>query len=291
MIAKNTLMLYIRTFVILALALYTSRLLLETLGVEDFGIYYLVGGVIGLFASLKGVFASSVQRFLNYEKGIGDKIKVHKIFCVSVIVHILIALCFALIVEVFGIWFITYKLNIPNGSIDSALFVFHCSVLTACIMILSVPYDAVIIANERMNAFAWIAILDAFLKVLIVFFVKYVSVQKLECYAILLVVIAFFIRLVNVLYCRRFPECQFRFCWDYSIFKQLTSFAGWNFFGNTMFSMVNEGINMMLNIYGGVIANAARGIAYQIKTAVGQLSGNVLIASQPSIIQQSASKE
>ena len=188
-------------------------------------------------------------------------------------------------------WFITHKLNIPYGSIDSALRVFHCSVLSACIMIISVPYDAAIIANEKMNAFAWIAILDAILKLSVIFIIKYIPIYKVEYYAFFLVLIALFIRLINIVYCRNFPECKFRFYWNYSVFKQLTSFAGWNFFGNTMFSLVNEGINMMLNIYGGVVANAARGIAYQIKNAVGQLSGNILIASQPAIIQQSASKD
>lgn len=291
LIAKNTLMLYFRTIIILVLALYTSRLLLATLGVKDFGIYYLVSGVLGLFSSLKGVFASSVQRFINYEKGVGSRNKVHEIFCVSVVVHIVIALFFAVIVELFGVWFITYKLNIPNASIDSALRVFHCSVLAACIMIISVPYDAVIIANEKMNAFALIAILDAILKFFAIFVIKYIHFYKVEYYALLLVLIALFVRMINILYCRHFPECKFKFYWNYSIFKQLASFAGWNFFGNTMFSLVNEGINMMLNIYGGVVANAARGIAYQVKNAVGQLTGNILIASQPSIIQQSALKD
>ena len=288
-IAKNTAMLYIRTFVILAIALYTSRLLLANLGVTDFGLYNLVAGVVGLFSSLKGVFASSVQRFLNYEKGLGNADGVHRVFCISVIVHILIAIVFTLIVEAFGIWFINHKLNIPDGSIDTALFVFHCSIATACITILSTPYDAAIIANEKMNAFAWISILDAVLKLIVIFLITILPFENIRSYAVLLVCIALLIRGINVLYCRRFPECRFVILWDKSLFKNLTSFAGWNFFGNTAYALVNEGLNMMLNIYGGVVANAARGIAYQVRGAVGQLSGNLLVASQPYIIQQAAS--
>lgn len=281
-------MLYIRTFVILAIALYTSRLLLANLGVTDFGLYNLVAGVVGLFSSLKGVFASSVQRFLNYEKGLGNADGEHRVFCISVIVHILIAIVFALIVEAFGIWFINHKLNIPEGSINTTLFVFHCSIATACITILSTPYDAAIIANEKMNAFAWISILDAVLKLIVIFLIAILPFENIRSYAILLVCIALFIRGINVLYCRRFPECRFVFLWDKSLFKNLTSFASWNFFGNTAYALVNEGLNMMLNIYGGVVANAARGIAYQVRVAVGQLSGNLLVASQPYIIQQAA---
>ena len=281
-------MLYIRTFVILAIALYTSRLLLANLGVTDFGLYNLVAGVIGLFSSLKGVFASSVQRFLNYEKGLGNADGVHRVFCLSVIVHILIAIVFALIVEAFGIWFINHKLNIPEGSVDTALFVFHCSITTACITILSTPYDAAIIANEKMNAFAWISILDAVLKLIVIFLITLLPFENIRSYALLLVCIALLIRGINVIYCRRFPECHFVLLWDKSLFKNLTSFAGWNFFGNTAYALVNEGLNMMLNIYGGVVANAARGIAYQVRAAVEQLSGNMLVASQPYIIQQAA---
>ena len=284
-------MLYIRTFVILAIALYTSRLLLANLGVTDFGLYNLVAGVVGLFSSLKGVFASSVQRFLNYEKGLGNADGVHRVFCISVIVHILIAIVFALIVESFGIWFINHKLNIPDGSIDTALFVFHCSIATACITILSTPYDAAIIANEKMNAFAWISILDAVLKLIVIFLITILPFENIRSYAVLLVCIALLIRGINVLYCRRFPECHFVFLWDKSLFKNLTSFAGWNFFGNTAYALVNEGLNMMLNIYGGVVANAARGIAYQVRGAVGQLSVNLLVASQPSIVQYVARKD
>ena len=225
---------------------------------------------------------------MNYEKGLGNADGVHRVFCISVIVHILIAIVFALIVETFGIWFINHKLNIPDGSIDTALFVFHCSIATACITILSTPYDAAIIANEKMNAFAWISILDAVLKLIVIFLITILPFENIRSYAVLLVCIALLIRGINVLYCRRFPECRFVILWDKSLFKHLTSFAGWNFFGNTAYALVNEGLNMMLNIYGGVVANAARGIAYQVRAAVGQLSGNLLVASQPYIIQQAA---
>lgn len=290
-IVKNTVFLYIRTFILLILSVYTSRVLLAILGIEDYGLYNLLGGVVGLFASLKGLFASAVQRFLNYGKGLGDSRKVREIFNLSLLVHLLIAILFIALVEVFGLWFITNKLVIPEGSYDTALFVFHCSIITAAITILSTPYDAAIIANEKINVFAWVAVFDGVLKLLIIFLLPVIPFEKLRVYAVFIVLISLLIRMISVRYCRRFDECRMSFYWNRKTFLELASFAGWNFFGNTAFTLVNEGLNMLLNMFGGVVANAARGIAYQVKAAVTQLSVNLMLASQPYIVQQSVKSE
>ncbi|MCH5332139.1 MAG: hypothetical protein J1E33_07045 [Alistipes sp.] len=287
-IAKNTVFLYLRTFLILIVSIYTSRVLLATLGVVDYGIYNLVAGVVGLFASLKVVFASAVQRFLNYEKGKGNHLRQQHIFSLSLIIHIAIALFFACVVTAAGVWFIANRLNVPDGSIDTALFVFHCAVITAMFNILAIPFDAAIIANERLNFYAGLGIADALLKLLIIYILPLATYNYLKFYAFMIAGIGFLNLLTEIIYCHRFAECRLRFFWDKRLFSNLASFAGWNFLGNTAFALVNEGINMVLNIFGGVVANAARGIAYQVKSAVSQLSSNILIASQPHIIQQAA---
>lgn len=288
-IVKNTWVLYVRSFVTLALSIYTSRVLLSVLGIEDYGIYNLIGGTVGIFASLKVIFASAVQRFLNYEKGKGNKQNVRKVFSMSIMIHWLIAIAFAVIVEIVGIWLITHKLVIPTDSMHNAIFVFHCSVLTTIITILSIPYDAVIIANEKINVFAWITILEVVLKLVIVFLIPIFQIAHLKSYALLVIIVALVIRLIEINYSRRFAECRFMFFWEKGMFKDLMTFAGWNFFGNTAFTLVNEGLNLIFNIFGGVTANAARGVAYQIRNAYSQLSSNLLVASQPYIVQQSAS--
>lgn len=169
-VINNTLFLYIRSFLTMLIGIYTSRVLLVTLGIDDYGIYNLVAGIVAMFASLKGVFASSVQRFLNYAKGKKDEEQVSMIFNLSMLIHLGLAALFGIVVEIIGVWFVLEKLNIPSESIDVALFVFHCAVLTTVITIASIPFDAVVIANERFKYYAWITLIDSVLKLVIVYF-------------------------------------------------------------------------------------------------------------------------
>lgn len=289
-IAKNTLFLYVRTFITMSVAIYTSRVLLQILGVENFGIYNLVGGVVGLFASLRNVFSSSVQRFLNFEKGKGADERVRQIFCISMEIHIILAVLFTLVVEYTGVWFITHQLVLPEGRMGDALFVFHCSILTTAISICTIPYDSAIIANERFGFFAWTSIIEYLLKLVIIYLLFVLPNERLINYALLLAIVTLCVRMAYIIYCKRFNECKLKWDWNKNIAKELTFFAGWNFFGNTVFAFVNEGTNMMLNVFGGVTANAARGLAYQVRSAVGQLSGNLIIASGPFIVREAASQ-
>ena len=287
-IAKNTVLLYIRSIVTILLSIYTSRVLLDTLGVENYGTYNLVGGVVAMFLSMKSVFAASVQRFLNYEKGQGNIQRVQEIFSTSVIIHLGISALFVILVECIGMYYIKNVMVIPEGMQSTTEFVFHCSVAATAIAIMTIPYDAVIIANEKMNFYAYLSIGDAILKLLIVFVLPILPFEYLCSYAFLILCISLCMRAISMRYSKRFPECEFKRIWRKKTVMQLTTFAGWNFFGCMAYSLIEEGTNMILNFFGGVTANAARGIAYQIRNAVQSLSGNVVVASQPLIMQKAA---
>ena len=179
-IAKNTVLLYFRSIVVMIIAIYTSRVLLSTLGVEDYGLYNIVGGVVAMFLSIKSIFAASVQRFINYEKGKGNEDKVNEIFNMSLLIHLGIAVIFIVIVEICGLLYIPSKMVMPDGMLNTALFVFHCSVLATSISIITIPYDAVIIANERMDFYAWQAIVESALKLIIVFCIPIFHLKNLE---------------------------------------------------------------------------------------------------------------
>lgn len=273
------------------IAIYSSRVLLSALGVEDYGLYNLVGGVVSIFSSLKGIFAASVQRFINYEKGNGNEERVNEIFNTSVLIHIGIALFFIVVVEIFGLWYINNKMVLPDGALNDALFVFQCSIIAFGVSIITVPYDAVIIANERMNFYAWMSICEAVSKLGAIFLLLVLPFNRIRTYALLIVIIAILIRYASIVYTRRFPECKKRRVWEKNTVKELTTFAGWNFFGCMAFSLIEEGSNLIINLFGGVAANAARAIAYQVKSAISQLSTNVVVASQPLLFQEAASAD
>lgn len=289
-VVKNTALLYVRSIVVLIITLYTSRVLLSALGVEDYGLYSIVGGVVGLFGSLKGLFAFAVQRYLSFAKGENNVAKEKLVFNVSFILHVCIALVFAIIVESFGSWFIANKLNIPEGSYSDAYFVFHLSVLTAVTSILLTPYSASIIANEKMGVFAWISIVDALLKLFIILLIPVIAYIPVRTYAILIFSVEALNFTLYFINCRKFPECKFEKKFDKDLFKDMASFAGWDFAGNTAWALINEGVNMVLNVFGGVTVNAARGVAYQVKHAVIMLVNNVTVASRPYIVKQAASE-
>lgn len=270
----------------MVLAIFTSRVLLATLGVENYGIYNVVGGVVAMFASIKSILASSVQRFLNFYKGKGEPDTVLKVFNTSINVHLILALLFAAVVEFVGIWFIKNQLVIPDGSLDSALFVFQCSLIAVIVTIVTIPYDAAVIANEHMNFYAYISVADTALKLLIIFLLPLLPFEYLNSYAVLVLAIAVLLRVISIIYCQRFAECRIVKIFDKDLFKDMSSFAGWNFFGCTASSLIEEGSNFVLNAFGGVVANAARGIAYQVRSAINLVSGNVVVASQPFIMQQ-----
>lgn len=285
-IAKNALFLYFRMLILMGVMFYTSRVLLQQLGVDDFGVYNVVGGVVAMFSSLRAIFASAIQRYLSYERGIKNIDRLREIFSMGVMIHIVICILFLIVAECVGLWLLEYKLLISPDRIIAAHWVFHCSILSSIIMIMTVPYDAVIIANERMAFFAYVSVLDGVLRLLIVFALMLSDFDKLKLYAVLVLLVSLVIRGINVIYCKRnFEECVHRAPFNLKLFKDMTGFAGWNFMGNLAYSLSNEGVNLLLNMFGGVAVNAARGIAYQIRTAITTVLNNIMVAINPQAIQ------
>lgn len=272
-------------------SLYISRVLLQMLGVDDFGIYSVVGSITGMFASIKSVFAEATQRYLNNAKGRKEDDLVRKIFSTSMLLHMVVGLLFVIIVFAVGEFLLNNTLNIPNGRASAAHMAFYFSVLSIFIIILTIPYDAVIMANEKINVYSIVSIVDSLLKLLIVLVVPLFSSDNLVVYTMLLCVVSFFTLVVYYVYTRRFSECKIEWKINPILIRELGNFSFWNFIGNFIFSIVHEAYNMLLNVYGGVVSNAARSIAYQVRAAVGTFTNNALIAVKPFVMQETANKD
>lgn len=270
-IAKNTLMLYFRMFFTMLVSLYTSRVILNTLGVEDYGIYSVVGGIITMFTFINSAMVSSTQRYLNFELEIGNENRLRSVFNTSLQIHALISIVIIILGETVGVWFLLEKLVIPESRITAAMWVYQCSIISCVVNIMSVPYNADIIAHERMSAFAYISILEVTLKLLIVYMLVVLPSDKLTVYAILLLLVQLFIRYIYSRYCNKhFKESLLKIEFNKSLFKEMSGFAGWSFWGNLSSILYTQGINLMLNIFFGPVVNAARGIAIQVQSAVQQ---------------------
>ncbi len=289
-IAKNTLVLYVRTLFTMLVSLYTSRVILNTLGVSDFGIINVVGGVVGMFSVISGSLSSSISRFITFELGHGNFNKLKLIFSTSVNIQIGISLIIVILAECIGVWFINHKLNIPESRLIAANWVFQCSLLSFVIGLISVPYNACIIAHERMSAFAYISILETILKLVIAYMLFISPYDKLISYSILFVIVAIIIRLIYGWYCHNhFAESHYKFVYDQSLIKEMSGFAGWSFFGNGAYMLNTQGVDMLINIFFGVTLNAAKGVASQVQNAVMQFVGNFTVALNPQITKSYAS--
>lgn len=291
-IAKNTMMLYFRMLFTMGVSLYTSRIVLNTLGVEDFGIYNVVGGVIIMFTFLNSAMASATQRFLTFELGRGDEAELKKIFSTSILIHGLIAIFIVILGETAGLWFLNTQMTIPVERMEAAQWVYQLSILSCMVMIMSVPYNAAIIANERMSAFAYISVLDVSLKLLIVFLLDYLGYDKLKLYAVLLFLVSLISRIVYGLYCKKhFKEAKFNWVWDKKLFKKMADFASWSLFGNLAGVAFTQGVNLLLNVFFGPAVNAARGITVQVQGAVNGFAMNFQTALNPQITKSYATKD
>lgn len=291
-IAKNTLFLYLRMFLMMAISLFTSRIILSTLGVSDYGIYNVVGGVVAMFGLLSGSITNSITRFLTFELGKKDYFQLQKVFSTSLNVMMVLSFVIVVIGEVVGIWFLNYKMNIPEGRMDAANWAFQCSLMTFVMNLISIPYNSTIVAHEKMSAFAYISIFEVIMKLLIVYSLYVSPFDKLKSYVVLLLVLSFVIRLIYGFYCKRhFEEATYHFINDKVLLKKMTSFAGWNFFGQGAYMMNNQGVNIVINLFFGVTVNAARGIATQVNNAVNQFVANFMMALNPQITKSYASGE
>lgn len=287
-IAKNTLYLYLRTFITMAVSIFTSRVILEALGINDFGIYNIVGGFVAMFSMLTNTLSSASQRFLSFEMGKKEN-NLEKVFSTTMSIHIILALSVFVIFESIGIWFLNNYMNIESQRLNAANWVFQCSVLTFCVNLLSIPYNASIIAHEKMSIFAYISIYEAFAKLGIVYLLYFFGGDKLIVYAILMLLTAISLRFIYGIYCtRNFAECQFKFSYDKELYKKIFGFCGWNFFGTTAGILNTQGINILINLFFGVTLNAARGIAEQVNSAVNRFVNDFQQALNPQITKSYA---
>ncbi|WP_338646171.1 lipopolysaccharide biosynthesis protein [Flavobacterium sp. KS-LB2] len=291
-IAKNTFLLYIRMFFVMAISFYTSRLVLMYLGVEDFGIYNVVGGIVSTFSFLNGAMASSTQRYLTFELEAGDNEKLRVVFSISLFIHVIIGLSILILGETIGLWFLNTQMNIPDNRFMAAVWVYQFAILNMIVLIISVPYYAMIIAHEKMKVFTYISVAEVFFKLLIVVLLAYSSFDNLILYSFLYFIVQFAIRFIYIIYCKKnFQGTEIkRFKYDATLIKEMTSFAGWNLLSNFSYITFSQGINILLNIFFGPVVNAARGIATMVQGVISQFTVNFQMAINPQITKSYASK-
>ena len=291
-IARNTMLLYVRMLLIMAVTLYTSRIVLKILGVTDFGIYNVVGGIVAIFAFLNSALGSSTQRYIAYALGRGDEKELKNIFTSSIVVHVIVALVILLLAETVGLWLFYSKLVIPEERIYAAFWAFQASVFTCFINVISVPYNSLIIAHEKMAAFAYISIVEVLLKLFLVFSISILPFDKLILYAVFILCSGLIIRIIYQIYCQRhFVESKLIRIYDWSQFKGMLSFSGWTLIGMLAWTCQTQGLNILLNIFLGPVINAARAIADQVNNAVMQLINNFQLAAKPQIIKYYANND
>lgn len=285
-IAKNTLALYIRTLVTMVVGLYTSRVVLNVLGVDDYGLYNVVGGVVAMFSILTATLSQAISRYFTFELGKENSNRLHIIFCTGVNIQLLMSVIVILIAEIGGVWFLNAKMNIPPDRMVAANWVLQFSILAFVVSLISVPYNAVIIAHEKMKAFAYVSVLEAILKLTIAYILFISPVDKLITYGFLLLVVSIVIRFVYGHYCHNhFDECHYEFILDKTLLLEMAKFAGLNAITCSAFMFNTQGINILSNLFFGVAINAARGVALQVDTVIRGFVANFTTAAKPQIIK------
>ena len=288
-LAKNTLLLYMRTLLIMAITLYTSRVILDTLGIEDYGVYQIVGGFVSFFSIISGTLIATTQRYLTFELGKQEKSDPKLIFGAAMTIHFVLVIILFLLLESIGLWFLNHKLNIPFDRISAANWVFQFSIFSFLVGVLSSPYNAVIIAHEKMSAFAYISLLEALLKLGIVYILYLSLIDKLILYGFLLLCANIIIRLVYSSYCKRhFEETDYHITKNVNLYKEMFGFASMNFLGSAASILCNYGVDIIINIFYGVTLNAARGIANQVQHAVVKFVNDFMTALKPQITKEFA---
>lgn len=284
-LAKNTVLLYVRSVITMLITLYTSRVTLQVLGVEDFGIYNVIGGVVAIFSTVGTTLATASQRFLTYALGKNDIQRLKQVFSTCITLHFIIGFVIVLLLETVGLWFLNNKLNIPADRMQVAGWVLQFSIITVFIGIISVPYNALIIAHEKMSVFAYIGIIECLFKLGSVFLILAFRFDRLILFSLFHLVISIIIRLIYSSYSnRKFEESHgFKFQIEKTIFKDMFSFVGWNLFGNIALVLKKQGVDIVLNTFYGVLVNAAKGVSNQVDSGVYKLSGNVTAAMKPQL--------
>jgi len=291
-IAKNTLLLYFRQILIILISLYTVRVKLNVLGFEDFGIYNIVAGFVLLFTFINSAMTNATQRFLNFSMGENNNDNVRDVFSISIMIHILIAIVFIILAETLGLYFIKNYLNIPYERYDAAIIVYQLTIIITAVNIIKVPYDAIIIAYEKMSFFAFLSIIESIFNLIIVILLSFILYDKLILYAFLFLLAGFLIFFINKIYCNKmFKTSHFIFSKDKSLFRQIAEFSGWNVFGQFAVVCQTQGGNILLNIFHGVIVNAAMGIAAQTRGVIYRFISNFQTAFKPQLVKSYAAKD
>ena len=289
-IAKNTGLLYIRMLIMMVIGFINTRVMLKALGVDNYGINNVVGGLVSMFSMLSASLSGAVSRFFTFGLGKGDMKHLRVVFSTSINIHVVLATMVLLAIETAGVWFLNHRMVIAPDRLDAANWVLQCSALIFAINLLSVPYRAAIIAHERMSAFAYLTIFDATAKLLIVCTIYFYGGDKLKLLAVLNIIPAIISQAIYWRYCKRnFVECNYQCVYDKKLFGEIFSFAGWSFIGNTAGLMKNEGVNVVINTFFGASINTARGIAMQVNGMVMQFISNFTMALNPQIIKDYAS--
>lgn len=291
-IAKNTLLLYFRMLLMMFVTLFTSRVVLDKLGVTDYGIYNVVGGVVAMLGFLNSSMSNAVQRYLSFEIGKNNEDGVNRIFNVSLFAHAGIAVFVFVVMEIVGVWYLNTHMNIPAERMDAANWVLQCSIFTTLFTILQVPYNAIIISKEQMGIYAYISILEVVLKLLVVYMLAIGNFDKLKLYSVLIMVVTIGIVMIYRFYCtRKYKEAKFKFIKDWNLLKQIVGFASWNVLGELAWVFTGQGVNIILNSFFGPVVNAARGLAEQVNGAVNRFVANFQTAVNPQLIKNYASDQ
>lgn len=283
-IAKNTLLLYFRMFFIMAVTLYTSRVVLSALGVEDYGIYNVVGGIVAMMGVLNGAMSVSTQRYLTFELGRGDMVRLKQTFSLCLTIFFLLSFIVVALAETIGLWFLNTQLVIPPERMSAANWIYQFSILSCISSLITMPYNAAIIAHERMNVYAYVGIIEVVLKLLIVYLLLILPADRLISYGFLFMLSHFIVAAIYIAYCwRKFVETRYTWYWEKTLFKELVSYSGWNLFGSLSGLVKGQGLNILLNMFFNPAVNAARGIAFQINAAITQFFSNFYTAVRPQI--------
>lgn len=288
-IAKNTIFLYVRMLFVLFVSLYTSRVVLSTLGVDNYGIYNVVAGFVSMFGFLNVTLSSSMQRFYNFESSVEGKNGYLKVYSTGLIIHLIVAVLLVILLETFGLWYLNNIMVVPEERLTAANFVYQASILSMVFVVLQIPYSGAIMADERMDFYAIVSIIDVLLKLIAVIALPKLPYDKLITYGCLMLAITIFDTGLYFIYAKRkVLDIKVRISLEKSLFKSILFFSGWNLLGTFAFLLKGQGVNILLNAFFGTIINAARGIAYQVNSAISGFSANLSTAFRPQIVSSYA---
>lgn len=283
-VAKNTLILYGRMILILLIGLYTSRVVLNVLGVEDFGVYEVVGGIVGMFGILSSSLSTAISRFITFSLGKNDTEESTKLYSSAIVIQVLVVVVITILIELIGVWYLHHKMNLPDGRMDAAFWVLQCSIATFGLGLINVPFEAEIVAHEDMKAFAYFSLIEAVLSLLIVFLLRAMPADKLIVYAIFNLIACIVLRIIYAWYCKKhYAECHFVLAFDKRLLKELGSFSGWVLLCEGAWIINNQGVTLLVNSFFGVAMNTARGIASRMYNLTNKFSSSFMTALSPQI--------